>query len=530
MLMVTSLGLNLDLIYPDASLYASIAKTMVLQNDYVNLYFLGDDWLDKPHLPFWLTAISFKIFGFSNFAYKIPAILVFYMGVLYTFKFAKNNYNIDVAWLSVLILITSFHSVLSNFDVRAEPYLTGFIITATYYFDVYIKKNKFKHLVLATLFAAFAVMTKGLFALMPIVFGFGLYFILQKKWKELFSFKWIIATFLLFIFIIPELYCLYVQFDLHPEKIVFGQKNVSGIKFFFWDSQFGRFLNSGPIKGNGSIFFFLHTILWAFFPWAIVFYVALINKLESKVQLQKTELITIFGTLGTILIFSLSKFQLAHYTNIVFPFMAIVTANFLNEKRDTIFQKKWFLIQYWFQIVLVIAAICFVIFLKLKVSIVYFISIGFLIFIKFWLYKLSIYKLHAKLFNLVLVSVFFYGFLFTVFYKTILKYQANVMAAKFVNEHFDGKATALKTNKTLFDFDFYTDKTTTFIDLNEIEKSSKYPMYVSENELNIIKENHIQFDTIQTFSSFHISKLSIKFLNEKTRESTLEKKYLIKIK
>ena len=34
------------------------------------------------------------------------------------------------------------------------------------------------------------------------------------------------------IFILPELYCLYAQFDAHPEKMVFGQTGVSGLNFF----------------------------------------------------------------------------------------------------------------------------------------------------------------------------------------------------------------------------------------------------------------------------------------------------------
>ena len=35
--------------------------------------------------------------------------------------------------------------------------------------------------------------------------------------------------------------------------------SVSGIRFFFWDSQFGRFFNTGPIKGSGDPFFYFHT-------------------------------------------------------------------------------------------------------------------------------------------------------------------------------------------------------------------------------------------------------------------------------
>jgi hypothetical protein len=73
--------------------------------------------------------------------------------------------------------------------------------------------------------------------------------------KDNFNVKWLLVFILTFIFIIPEIYAVYNQFDLHPEKVVFGKKNVSGMKFLFWDSQFGRFFNNGPIKGKGDITF-----------------------------------------------------------------------------------------------------------------------------------------------------------------------------------------------------------------------------------------------------------------------------------
>src|SRR5690349_65345 len=56
----------------DATLYASIAAAMVRTGDYVGLYAWGQDWLDKPHLPFWLTAISFRLFGITPWAYRLP--------------------------------------------------------------------------------------------------------------------------------------------------------------------------------------------------------------------------------------------------------------------------------------------------------------------------------------------------------------------------------------------------------------------------------------------------------------------------
>ena len=83
-------GLFILIIGPDGTLYATIAKTMVLKHDYVNLYAQGADWLDKPHFPFWVTALSFNLLGSTTWAYKMPGILFMMMGVWYTYLFAKS--------------------------------------------------------------------------------------------------------------------------------------------------------------------------------------------------------------------------------------------------------------------------------------------------------------------------------------------------------------------------------------------------------------------------------------------------------
>ena len=61
--------------------YGSIAKHMVISNNWTDLVLSGHDWMDKPHLPFWLSALSFKIFGINSFAYIIPGFLFYILGI-----------------------------------------------------------------------------------------------------------------------------------------------------------------------------------------------------------------------------------------------------------------------------------------------------------------------------------------------------------------------------------------------------------------------------------------------------------------
>ena len=328
-------GLFLTIIGADGTLYASIAKTMAIRGDYIDLFANGTDWLDKPHFPFWITALSFRAFGFSDWSYKLPAILFLMGGAGYTYLLALRLYeNVDIARWSVLILLTALHVILSNTDVRAEPYLTALVIGAIYHFQRAWTENRFAQLLLGSLLAGCAVMTKGLFALVPIVAAIGGHLLLTRNWKELFHVRWLVAAFLTFLFFTPELVALYVQFDLHPEKVVFGRTGVSGIRFFFWDSQFGRFFNTGPITGKGDPTFFFHTVLWSFLPWSLLLYAAMYRRIRPKPGREGTrEWYTVAGSLVTFLMFSLSGFQLPHYLNIVFPLFAIVTASFLHDLR-----------------------------------------------------------------------------------------------------------------------------------------------------------------------------------------------------
>lgn len=201
-------GLFVMILEPDGALYATIAKTIVQTGDFINLKVEGKDWLDKPHFPFWITALSFKIFGINTFGYKLPASIFWAAGALYTFLFAKELYNKNIALLSVLIYITAAHLVISNNDVRAEPYLTGMIIGSVYHFYKASSKNIGVHLIAGSILAACAVMTKGPFVLIIIASGFIIDWIFKKNWQQFLHYRWWLAGILIAVFVLPEIYCL----------------------------------------------------------------------------------------------------------------------------------------------------------------------------------------------------------------------------------------------------------------------------------------------------------------------------------
>lgn len=318
----------------DSITYAALAQHIALNNDWANLVLDGHDWLDKPHLPFWITALFFKIGGVSAFTYILPGFLFHLIGGYYTYRIARWFYDRDTAWLSLLVYVSAYHLMDSSIEVKAETYLTGCIMAACYYWLRYDARSKLKYLMLGALFSALAVMTKGVFTLITIASGLVCLWLYQKQWNKLWNGKWLFALLLSLLFTTPELVALYLQFDAHPEKLVFGQTQVSGIKFFLWDSQFGRFFNTGPIQNhNGHPLYFVLVFLWAFLPWVAVFMAALysgIRYFSSHNASERSSFVFLCGALFiTFLLFSATSFQLDHYTAILFPFAAILCGKFL---------------------------------------------------------------------------------------------------------------------------------------------------------------------------------------------------------
>ena len=421
----------------DAYFYAVISKTIASSNNWIDLYSGGQDWLDKPHFPFWMAALSFKIFGINSFAYVLPGYLFHLLGAYYTYRLAKHLYNNEVGLLAMLIYVTSLHLMLSAMDVRAEAYLLGEIMPACYYWLIYDKESSLKSLLLASFFTALALMTKGIFVVITIFSGLVAAWIYSGQFKKIIAPKWLLGYGLSLVFILPELICLYLQFDAHPEKVIFGQTHVSGILWYFWGSQFGRFFNSGPIVNkHGDVFFFVHTYLWAFLPWSMVFIIATYQliknfKKEADKILKAKQVYLLAAFWLTFIMFSATKFQLDHYTNIIMPFAAILCADYLYRQSG----KKLAQFQLVISILLIILTISLTLYLfKLDMaSISILLPLGLLIYIIQTKNKIS-YLLQITIYSALAIS-FAFVFIMLVNGRIYQKYDIGYNVAHFTNNH-----------------------------------------------------------------------------------------------
>jgi 4-amino-4-deoxy-L-arabinose transferase-like glycosyltransferase len=335
-LCVNALGMVTPIINAgDSVTYAALSQYIATHSDWAFLVLDGQEWLDKPHFPFWITALSFKLFGISAFAYILPGFLFHLIGGYYTYRIARMFYGREAAWLSLLVYVSAFHMMYTSTEVKAETFLTGSIMAASYYWLRYDGASKLKYLLLGALFSGVAMMTKGVFTLITITSGLVCMWMYQKQWHKLWSVKWLLALGLCVVFTAPELLALYLQFDAHPEKVVFGRTDVSGIKFFLWDSQFGRFFNTGPIKdAGGAPYYFVAAFLWAFLPWVAVYVAAMVSGIRNfaaRSVAERSQFVYLCAAFFiTFVLFSATKFQFDYYTVIIYPFAAILCGHYLS--------------------------------------------------------------------------------------------------------------------------------------------------------------------------------------------------------
>ncbi len=533
-LVIYALGIAINVQEPDGAVYAHISMEMAESGNWMDIIYQGKDWLDKPHYQFWVTALSFKLAGINNFAYKIPAILFSLLGAVFTYLYGKRFYNRRTGAIAALFLMTAQHIILSNQDVRAEPFLTGLTIFSLYFFAAYLQDKKVSGLILGCLGLAMLLMTKGLFTILPIVSAVFFVLLLKKDWKEMFNWQWLVAGLLTLLLISPTLIAYFQQFDLHPEKVVFDKTGVSGIRFFFWDSQWGRFTNTGPIQGQGDPTFFIHTLLWAFAPWAFIGYYALYSKTKSLFRGEQTgECYSYFGFMTLFLLFSVSKFQLPHYINAILPLLAIVSADTMINRIRKLRTLK---VINGLQLTYVFFGIVLIIFLQVT----YFdkapksdtmLLWALCLVILLVLYLRPGHLLKKIIFAPAVVIVALNYYLNRDFYPHVLQYQSESEVVRLI------RAERIPLEK-LFTYDQPVIITNVYLKtivpaltrgtLMDQDLAGKF-IFTSAKGLSDIASSQLDYRLIGQLEDFPVTTLTYEFVNKHTRSKAVRQKYLVQI-
>jgi hypothetical protein len=498
---------------------------MYLTGDYVNMIDHRGDYIDKPHFLFWISALSYHIFGVTTFAYKFPSLLFTILGIFSIFRLGKELYNHEIGKLAALIAASSFCYILANNDVRMDAILAACIAFATWHLVAFVKNKKILSLVWASLGLAIGFATKGHVGLVTPVIGILFYTFYRKEWKLLYDPRWLIVVILFFLFISPVLYCYYLQYDLHPEKVSQGMKGVSGIRYILWDHSFDRISGHerfGDAIGKEDRLFFLHTFLWTFAPWSIIAFIAFFRRLKRFFE-RKEEWLSTGMFLLLALLINFSNFKLPHYMPIVVPAAAIISAEY--------FVKRWFNQKRAKSIIIIQSVVCVLLVVLTGIINLWLFPVTglvdiavLLLLISFVFYFLftKFLKPIQKAFCVSVATMVMCSFLLnTNFYPKLLNYQGGKPLADLTFKKADPKKVYFWNNTFSSSYNFYTASLRQVYDDSLLRSGEKFWLIFDRTQLAAIESAGLLLGEQFSVDDYEVTRLKKKFLDPETRAETL---------
>jgi 4-amino-4-deoxy-L-arabinose transferase-like glycosyltransferase len=309
--------------------YAEIAREILVLNDWIIPHLNFVRLLDKPPLLYWLTAVSYKLFGISEFTARLPVALSTLGCMFLCYLLGKRLFGSLAGFLSALILATSAGTFIFGFGRQLLPDMPfTFFVAATFsalllgYFE---PTKRQRYYLLGYTAMALAVMTKGLIGLVfPALAVIG-YILLTKEFKLIKQLHLVKGTVLFFILVLPW-------------PLLVELKSEGFLKFYLLDVHILRFFHQGMIASYGASlplpYFWAVTALWLY-PWAIFLPLAFWWHFPfHRQRLSNIDKATLWLWLwaGAILIFfSLSSFRLDIYGLPALPAFALLLGRFWAE-------------------------------------------------------------------------------------------------------------------------------------------------------------------------------------------------------
>lgn len=298
---------------PDEGRYAEIPREMNELHDYVVPHLNYVRYFEKPPLLYWTTAASFKLFGTNEWAFRFPNALCAFLCVIFLYIFIRRWFNEEIAFLSSVILITSFSFFAMARIVTTDMLFTLWLFLSLLLFYGYYREKKSFFIYLFYTAIAGATLAKGPVALILMGGTILIFLFTERNFRFITEMKLIKGL------------AIYLAITL-PWIIAISLREKEFLYFFFMDQHILRFLTSKH-KRSGPIYYFLPVLFGGMFPWSIFIPKAIASIWKNKEL--RLMLIWVFVVFS---FFSISGSKLPPYILPLFPPMAIIIGYLFHEK------------------------------------------------------------------------------------------------------------------------------------------------------------------------------------------------------
>jgi 4-amino-4-deoxy-L-arabinose transferase-like glycosyltransferase len=309
--------------------YAETPREMLTTGDYLAPHFNFQPRVQKPPLTYWIIAASYKAFGISEFAVRLPGALAAIGVILFTYGIGRLLFNPRAALLAAMMTAATARIFILARRLPIDIFLLFFLMATLFFLLRAIHTRKTHFWLFAYLFAAFGFMTKGPVALLIPAGACMIWAVWSRKLKIRDTHP--LSGALVFLAIVLPWYLL-----------IFNKHGWTYIAPFFLRDNLGRFASEtmGPSRG---LFYYIGVGASDFFPWSVLALCAfcLLWKYRKTEQPLKSLCfgLPVIWCVLTFVFFSLSKNKQEYYIAPIYPVAAIISASLLDramKKKDAI--------------------------------------------------------------------------------------------------------------------------------------------------------------------------------------------------
>jgi 4-amino-4-deoxy-L-arabinose transferase-like glycosyltransferase len=306
---------------PDEGRYAEIPREMVVTGDWITPRLNGVKYFEKPPLVYWLTALSIKLFGLSEWSVRFVPACFALLGCLSVYMAATRLFNRRVGILSALVLATTLlYYALSRIVILDMP-VTALLTLSLFAFLIALREPAGgKRRALFYVFYAgcgLTMLTKGLIGVVIPGMIIFVWMLVMNQWSILRS-LYLPSGIALFLLIAA------------PWHILVQRANPEFFHFYFVHEHFERYLTKVHARYK-PFWFFIPVLVGGLFPWS-AFLVQAIRQALPRWRDRHLHRETVFLLLWAGLVFvffSASSSKLMPYILPVFPPLALIIGKYL---------------------------------------------------------------------------------------------------------------------------------------------------------------------------------------------------------
>ncbi|HEY9827676.1 MAG TPA: glycosyltransferase family 39 protein [Stenomitos sp.] len=313
---------------PHEGHFAGVAREMVLRGDWVTPTLNGAPYLNKPPLLYWLIALSYRIFGISEFAARLPVAVSAWVGVVIAWAWSRQVWGTIAARATVVLLSTSVGWFIFAHQILIDELLGTLLLALMYCLWQLLRQPQSRTIwVLTYVILGLAILAKGVLAIAFWVVACGAVVFTRRQWKTVWIFRPFLGLAIAFAVVLPWL-------------IAVEHANPGFLQYFLLNENVKRALDTRwppdySISKISAWGYLLVSALWCL-PWMLLLPPALKDRwqewrqgrsaLASVQQRQTTDALTVLGVLAVlpIVLFLPLSSRLYYYSVPAIPPLAMM--------------------------------------------------------------------------------------------------------------------------------------------------------------------------------------------------------------